>query len=234
MSDSETDGASEGNVNLVEDTFFRQIRDAVSRSQVAFCCAGQVPVTAESSFEQTRDTITDGQLKSAPVTIRWDRQDGKTISKVVLPVASEKRRGAGRASKKQKTTSDVVSNQSHAAIQDLLGDCAPASFGKGGKDVLDDSYRKAVKLDSDQFSTNFNPYDVGIIGAIAQSLLPGVARPIIKKANDCTFTECLGVIAELYKLNVWDTARPYPLSKHSLIRARLGLLVSVWKVQTAC
>ena len=202
MSESEADSVSEGSVNHVEDGFFRQIRDAVSRSQVAFCCAGKVPITAESTFEQIRDTLEDGQLKSAPVTIRWDRKDGKTISKVVLPIVSEERRGTGRPSKKQKTASDVLGTQSHAAIQDLLDDCAPASFGKGGKDVLDDSYRKAVKLDSDQFSTNFNPYDVGIIGAIAQTLLPGVARPILKKTKDCTFSECLGVVAELYKLNV--------------------------------
>ena len=209
MSESEADSVSEGSVNLVEDSFFRQIRDAVSRPQVAFCCAGKLPITAESSFEQIRDTLKDGQLKSGPVTIRWDRKDGKTISKVVLPIISGEGRGTGRPSKKQKTASDVVVTQSQAAIQDLLDDSAPASFGKGGKDVLDDSYRKAVKLDSDQFSTNFNPYDLGIIAAIAQTLLPGVARPILKKARpmskrakDCTFSECLGVIAELYKLNV--------------------------------
>ena len=98
----------------------------------------------------------------------------------------------------------VDSDEDHAAIQDLLDDSEPAFFGKDGKDVLDDSYRKAVKLDCDRFSTNFNPYDVGIIGAIAQTLLPGMATPITKKSKEPISAECLGVVAELYKLNVWN------------------------------
>lgn len=105
MSESGTDDVSEGSINVVQDSFFRHIRDAVSRSQVAFCCSGQVPITAESSFEQKRDKITDGQLKSGPVIIRWDRKDGNTISKVILPIASEKKRGVRQSSKRQKTES---------------------------------------------------------------------------------------------------------------------------------
>ena len=65
--------------------------------------------------------------------------------------------------------------------------------------MLDESYRQAVKLDSNQFSTSFNPYEVGIIDAIAQSLLPGIARPF---SDGNSYDENLGVIAELYKLNV--------------------------------
>lgn len=193
----------------MQDNFLRQIHGAAASSQAAFCCAGQVPINAVSSFEKIKDDVTDRQLTSTPVVIRWDRKDGKTISKVTLPVAHEKKRGVGRPSKKQKTDSDGVGTLNHAAIQDLLDDCAPASFGKDGKDVLDDSYRKAVKLDCDQFSTNFNPYDVGIIGAIAHTLLPGFAKPIANKAKEHTSAECLGVVAELYKLNVWTTRTPY-------------------------
>ncbi len=86
------------------------------------------------------------------------------------------------------------------AIEELLKSCAPATFGRQGKDVLDESYRKAVKLDSDQFSTNFNPCEVGITDAIAQSLLPGVVKPFSDRKSK--HEENLGVIAELYKLNV--------------------------------
>lgn len=61
---------------------------------------------------------------------------------------------------------------------------------------------KAAKLNSDQFSTNFNPYDTGIIGAVAQTLLPGIARSVARESDEHAFIENLGVVAELYKLNV--------------------------------
>lgn len=221
---------SESTSDLAQYNFLHRIDLAASDSQAAFCCAGHVPITADSSFDTIKDDIRDRQLTSAPVVIRWDRKDGKTISKLILPVARERGPGEGPPSKKQKADSDGLSTENHAAIQDLLNDCALASSGKDGKDVLDDSYRKALKLDSDQFSTNFNPYDVGIIGAIAQTLLPGLAKPITAKSQERTFAECLGVVAELYKLNVRTTA-PTPIQRPLLTGDTTGLLSSVWKFQ---
>ena len=87
-----------------------------------------------------------------------------------------------------------------AAVEELLKACAPATFGKKGEEVLDESYRKAVKLDSDQFCTSFNPHEVGIVDAIAQSMLPAIAKPFSDQKS--RHEEHLGVIAELYKLNV--------------------------------
>ena len=86
------------------------------------------------------------------------------------------------------------------AVEELLKACAPATFGKKGEEVLDESYRKAVKLDSDQFCTSFNPHEVGIVDAIAQSMLPAIAKPF--SDQNSKHEENLGVIAELYKLNV--------------------------------
>lgn len=107
---------------------------------------------------------------------------------------------AGKAIRKL-TLPPIVSNTSGTvAIEELLKACTPATFGKKGQEVLDESYRKAVKLDSDQFSTSFNPYEAGIIDAIAQSLLPGIAKPF--SDGESKHEENLGVIAELYKLNV--------------------------------
>ena len=62
-------------------------------------------------------------------------------------------------------------------LADLIRDCAPATFGHDGKDVLDEQYRKAAKLDCTQFCTTFNPLDSGIIAAISQVLIPGFAKP---------------------------------------------------------
>ena len=106
---------------------------------------------------------------------------GKVIGKVTLPPIEPQ-------------TKDT------AAVEELLKACAPATFGKKGEEVLDESYRKAVKLDSDQFCTNFNPHEVGIVDAIAQSMLPAIAKPFSDRKSK--HEENLGVIAELYKLNV--------------------------------
>lgn len=90
------------------------------------------------------------------VVLRWDSPGGRAVRKLVLPVGEDPK---GRA-----------------ALKKLLQDCAPATFGKDGVDVLDESYRKAAKLDNSQFSTTCNSHDVGIIDVIAQTVLPGYRR----------------------------------------------------------
>lgn len=74
----------------------------------------------------------------------------------------------------------------------LVQDCQPATFGYQGSDVLDETYRKAGKLDRSAFSIDFCPYEHGIIDTIAQVLLPNAGGTIGTR----------GVKAELYKLNV--------------------------------
>ena len=41
----------------------------------------------------------------------------------------------------------------------LISKCKPASFGKGKESVLDDTYRRALTLKSNEFYTNFNVYE---------------------------------------------------------------------------
>lgn len=74
----------------------------------------------------------------------------------------------------------------------LLNACSPASFGRGSEEVLDESYRKASKLDIADFLTDFCPYKSRIVDVIAQLLLPSIT------------SERRGVEAELYKLNVYS------------------------------
>lgn len=109
---------------------------------------------------------------SSPISIRWDSQDpaSSMVSKIVFPLEDA-------AGVKQLAT--------------MIQDCEPASFGFQGKDVVDESYRKAIKMDNTAFSTDFCPYKLGIIDTIAQMLLPNTEK--------CTFN---GIRAELYKLNV--------------------------------
>ncbi|KAJ2904300.1 hypothetical protein MKZ38_008359 [Zalerion maritima] len=85
------------------------------------------------------------------------------------------------------------------SLDELVQDCSPAKFGFDDKDVFDETVRKAGVLDASRFSTNFNPYDFGIVDAVARELLPGVVR-----AGKQPAVERWGVVAELYKLNVYS------------------------------
>ncbi|PGH00568.1 hypothetical protein AJ79_08171 [Helicocarpus griseus UAMH5409] len=51
----------------------------------------------------------------------------------------------------------VPSTGNNKDLEKLVGDCAPATFGRGGKDVLDPEYRRAGKLDPEAFCTSFYP-----------------------------------------------------------------------------
>jgi len=71
--------------------------------------------------------------------------------------------------------------------------CQPASFGVNQQDVLDESYRKAGKMEPSAFSTQFSPSSLGIVELIRATLLQGSAK---------------SVRVELYKLNVYGTFLP--------------------------
>ena len=73
-------------------------------------------------------------------------------------------------------------------LEHLAQACQPATFGIQQQDVLDETYRKAGKMDAVEFSTNFNPNSTGIMESIRCLLLknPGSSIQV-----------------ELHKLNVY-------------------------------
>ncbi|KAF8073371.1 hypothetical protein FPV67DRAFT_1477514 [Lyophyllum atratum] len=75
-------------------------------------------------------------------------------------------------------------------LKTLASACEPATFGRDQEDVLDESYRKAGKMDSESFSTKFNVDKLGIVDRIRGQLLDGADEEKV-------------VSAELYKLNVY-------------------------------
>ncbi|KAF2499038.1 hypothetical protein BU16DRAFT_503041 [Lophium mytilinum] len=136
---------------------------------------GGSPQSSSAAPPEAGKPSTQGlaQALTAPITIRWDSTTAEgLISKVTLPCEP------GDA----------------ASLEKLVNDCQPATFGHNGKDIYDETYRKATKLDTTAFSSTFNPYEVGIIDAIAQVLLPSLPGGDIFR----------GVRAELYKLNVYS------------------------------
>ncbi|EMD36612.1 hypothetical protein CERSUDRAFT_95902 [Gelatoporia subvermispora B] len=58
-------------------------------------------------------------------------------------------------------------------IHHLPAQCDPASFGKNGEDVMDESYRKASKLDTVSFALKFDPLASGLLDMIRLDLLEG-------------------------------------------------------------
>jgi len=87
------------------------------------------------------------------------------------------------------------------ALQDLLAACAPATFGLGGQDVLDETYRKAIKLPPTEFLTDFCPYKAGIVDVIAQLLVPEITGEAGGRGGK---GRARGVEAELYMLNIYS------------------------------
>ena len=107
----------------------------------------------------------------APVIIRFDsNKAGDSINKATL----------------------LASNKD--SLIDLVQACQPTTFGKGGEDVYDESYRQAGKLDETSFSTSFSPYEAGMVDSIAQILRPGLVGSQIFPSTS--------IKAVLYKLNV--------------------------------
>ncbi|KAJ7596076.1 hypothetical protein C8J56DRAFT_1012248 [Mycena floridula] len=80
-----------------------------------------------------------------------------------------------------------LSNPSDEDLEALSQACQPASFGRGNQDVMDESYRKAGKLDSSQFSLPFDLHKSGIMDRVVATLLQ----------------DGKSLRTELYKLNVY-------------------------------
>ncbi len=74
------------------------------------------------------------------------------------------------------TTVTLPCEGSSHDLQQLIASCQPATFGRGGEEVLDDDYRKAGKLDTTAFVTTFCPYNAGIVDVVAQLLVPQTSQ----------------------------------------------------------
>jgi hypothetical protein len=153
----------------------RQLRSLIEgeSATASFSCGGTIPVAVDSE-------IADGKnlTASPPVRIFWSKRDDATAQKLILPIGTS------------------VPEVSAEILKRLVADCDPASFGRGDKDVVDPEYRKAGKLDTDQFATSFHPADFGILDTVGQVLLPSISS---ETDNQLQFRR---IKAELYKMNV--------------------------------
>lgn len=96
------------------------------------------------------------------------------------------------------------------AVSNLSGACQPATFGLNKEDVLDETYRKAGKLDGDKIAWRFNPSDKdGFVNQVASTLFPWE-------------TLKTGIRFELYKLNVYGDSYISVKALLSLLAAASG------------
>ena len=123
--------------------------------------------SAADDSDDITTAAADEPPTSAPIIIRFGAHG--TSSKLILPV--------------------LVTDP---ALQQLLATCDSASFGVGGKEVHDETYRKATKLNTTDFCTDFCPYAAGIVNVINQLLVPSTHA-------------ARSVKAELCKLNIYSS-----------------------------
>ena len=76
-------------------------------------------------------------------------------------------------------------------FNNLLNACTPATFGRGGEDVYDESYRRAGALGVDKFLTDFCPYEAGIIDIVTQILLPPITGDLKPPRSEIASPYCV-------------------------------------------
>lgn len=87
---------------------------------------------------------------------------------------------------------------SREQVELLSNSCDIASFGLNNKDVVDESYRKAGKLDAAFFSSKLYAEDSGLLQIVRDGLLEGEQAKV-------------PIRAEPYKLNVYGLCTNFPL-----------------------
>lgn len=146
---------------LIEDL----AEDLESESRKAvFTCGGRIPIVLTPNRDRSGKLTprTDGKVQeqrmvTKGVSVRWGGDgEGRVVS---LP---------------------ATDHAGDAALQQLIEDCQPATFGRKGKDVFDESYRRAGAMATENFMTGFCPYETGIIDIVTQLLLP----PIVGDLRD--------------------------------------------------
>ncbi|KAL6049189.1 Fe2OG dioxygenase domain-containing protein [Balamuthia mandrillaris] len=138
------------------------------RQDSLFCCGGATELShpLRLSFQKSvaRTTTNEGE--------------GEELVSGFLSFPLVKAEGTRRGS---------VEELEGEALAGLIKCCSAATFGKGSKEVLDPSYRRALQLSPDHFLTNFVPSENDILDKIERILAPNSWK----------------VRAELYKLNVY-------------------------------
>ena len=86
-------------------------------------------------------------------------------------------------------------NATPEELEQLIQACETASFGRGKDDVVDETYRKAKKMDKDSFTALLVPDNTDLVKIVRNYLLEGTDSDRKIKI-------------ELHKLNVYSMPCP--------------------------
>ncbi|KAK7967052.1 uncharacterized protein PG986_001329 [Apiospora aurea] len=190
------DDPVKGKPESTKQELLEDLRVMLKEQNHLFACGGTLPVGRAGKAEEPVDRgekaegietnvpalANEPKAQHEPITIRWDVDDnGAADGQVATPCAKLNLPPVPRAG-------------GETSLKRLIQHCQPATFGRGGKDVYDESYRRAGQMTPTAFCTTFDPYSAGIIDTVAQVLLPSVYDSTTHR----------GVRAELYKLNVYS------------------------------
>ncbi|EJP63178.1 oxidoreductase, 2OG-Fe(II) oxygenase family protein [Beauveria bassiana ARSEF 2860] len=156
-------------------------KNALAEQKHFYACGGRISIATPTTVDgeaEARSSTSLRTTQSKPVTIRWDLSNPPH----------------GGLAECKRVTLPITQQRDRDALDSLRDDCKPATFGLNGKDVLDETYRKALKMDTELFCTTFDPYSLGIVDTVTQMLLPSFEDPQTHRAVD----------ARLYKLNIYS------------------------------
>lgn len=88
------------------------------------------------------------------------------------------------------------SPEGQRSLQELEAACEAAPFGRKQETIIDETYRKAGKMDARNFMTRFDAENTSLVEVIRTGLLTGSS-------------EEEGISAQLYKLNVYGKSCPF-------------------------
>ena len=158
---------------LSEASIMKSLKEALHgyQARASYSLGGSIPIVSFPESSQDDSSTKSPQMSLPPVALRFD----------IKPEAGEPEQASEHSPSIAKVIFPPLGSLDDSGLLALVKACTPATFGLGGKDVLDETYRKAGKLDREDFCVDFHPADYGIVSAIAQTLLPSVAKAMANR-----------------------------------------------------
>jgi len=174
-------------VKMAEQALLRHFKLCVDglNSPLNYCCGGAalIPASADESAREYSPRRPD-ELEAPQIVLRWDMPDDDCTRKIQFPL---------RINSKGLTPAGEKDTQT---MQDLLKAMMPSTLKRKREGTSEENLQFG-KLNKQQFSVDFDPYECGIIDAISQVLLP---RYYLDEM--CERQEHQGIVARLRALHV--------------------------------